>query len=162
MKQIPLSRGKVALVDDADFGWLSQYRWHASPNGSGRIFYAVTRKNGKTTYMHRLILRPSGDLVTDHINRNGLDNRRGNLRAVRQSLNMANYPRTRPRGLRGVWQNNRGGRWHARARRGSRRLRLGSFDTPEEAALAYDQLATQLFGDAATLNFPQAMAGGDE
>lgn len=100
MKQIRLSKGLFALVDDADFEWLSQWKWHASLSSRGTKWYAVRneRVNGETirTRMHRVIMgvdpKPTDGMVVDHINHNSLDNRRENLEIVSQTENMRRVP----------------------------------------------------------------------
>ena len=82
MKRIPLTQGKFALVDDADYAWLSKFRWHAHKDKNGVLWYAErndrTRKP-KLVKMHREILNTPKGLVVDHRNCDGLDNRRVNI-----------------------------------------------------------------------------------
>ena len=84
-KTIPLTQGKVAIVDDADFDWLNQWKWYAIHRRS--IWYAETRdrSTGRCIRMHRLITKVQPDLQVDHRNRDGLDNRRCNLRCCTNS-----------------------------------------------------------------------------
>jgi hypothetical protein len=158
VREVPLSRGLVALVDDGDFELVASVgKWYANP--SHHTFYA--RKNfnrgGRrwSVRMHTLI---TGWPLVDHINGNGLDNRRSNLRPADNSQNTANSRvRSDSRtGLTGV--SRRRNRWAARVGipgSGGQRLFLGVFDTPEEAALAYDRAALEHFGEYARLNFPE-------
>ena len=93
MKEIPLTRGKVALVDDEDYNELSKYKWWLF--GHGKAFYAiwVERCNdGKRhkKYMHSMIVKTPPGMEVDHINGNGLDNRRENLRVGTHRNNMQN------------------------------------------------------------------------
>lgn len=92
MKQIKLTQGKVALVDDADYDWLNQWNWYAKRPWYGGHFYAARgpRKNGKrtTVYMHRLITNCPRDYEVDHINADTLDNRRANLEIVTKKQNL--------------------------------------------------------------------------
>ena len=85
MKKIPLSKGKFALVDDVNYDWLSEYRWHCIFNTT--TYYAYTRVNGKHIAMHRLLLIVPKGKEIDHINRKGWDNRINNLRVVTRSQN---------------------------------------------------------------------------
>lgn len=151
-----------ALVDAADLPLVEGYKWMASMGDrAGHLFYAVRSfgpRNGRKTYvrMHRLILGAGpGDMV-DHVNRNGLDNRRANLRLCSASQNSTNrdYPRNEF-GFRGV--SRYAGRFRARVSPGPCRpaRTLGYFATPEEAARAYDAAAVARFGPFAQLNFPQ-------
>lgn len=92
VKEIPLSQGKVALVDDEDFELVYQYKWSVS--GRGGIYYARCNinRNGKDTTqsMHRFLLCPPPDKEIDHMNHNGLDNRRCNIKICTHAENMAN------------------------------------------------------------------------
>ena len=155
-KIIPLTKGAVARVDDADYTWLVQMgNWCLSNKG-----YAVhyTRINGqrKVLYMHRLIMDAPPHLQVDHINRDRLDNRRANLRFATRSQNQAN------KGLqvnntsryKGVSWNR--GRWEARIRvHNGRRVNLGRFDDPMTAALVYDAASRLFYADFAGCNFPE-------
>lgn len=93
MREIPLTHGKVALVDDSDHEWLAQKKWcyYKSSQYTG---YAVSSDcsggRRKLLYMHREIVKPGTGLEVDHINHDGLDNRRANLRAVTHSENLLN------------------------------------------------------------------------
>lgn len=145
MKTIPLTQGKVALVDDADYEWLNQWRWCAlKPN---RTWYALRRRRKSdgpgpgAIWMHREILGTSDDMWGHHINGNGLDNRRANLRSITPSLNARNRVR-KPfrRGSRrvlpmGVYP--RGRRFEAAIGNEGKMKYIGRFDTPEEAQKAY-------------------------
>ena len=161
--EVPLSRGLAALVDDADFaGVVAMGKWCADP--SGQTFYArkgiyipETRKI-KPLLMHNVI---TGWPRVDHINGNGLDNRRANLRPATHAENMANKRlyRNNTSGFKGVQRNRGRGRpWAASIRSASRTRRLGNYDTPEEAARAYDAAAAVTFGEFARLNFPRETA----
>ena len=91
MKEIPLAQGKVALVDDEDFEEMSKVTWHLVK--SHNTCYAhgyIKHSSKKMVYMHRLILKTPEDMDTDHINGNGLDNRKENLRVVTHCENQRN------------------------------------------------------------------------
>ena len=154
MKEIPLTKGYVALVDDEDFEALSAYRWHALKGRNGKK-YAISypRRSGKTiyVYMHRLVLRAAPGILVDHINHNGLDNRRVNLRLATNAENSANRvkPACNTSGYKGVFPCTTGGRWFARVQK----KYLGTFPTPESAARAYDTAATKMYGEFALKNF---------
>lgn len=98
--KVQLSRGLLALIDDEDRDLIFGRRWAAAPAGCGKI-YAVgyaRPEDGVTTRqikMHRLIMRPPPGLVVDHLNGNGLDNRRANMRVCTQSDNLRNTDRVR-------------------------------------------------------------------
>lgn len=92
-REIKLTQGKVAIVDAEDFEELNKFKWYATQN-TREIFYArrTARIDGKNVqvYMHRMILNPQNSLETDHVNRDGLDNRRSNLRCVTRRANCFN------------------------------------------------------------------------
>ena len=103
MKEIPLSKGFVALVDDEDYEFLSQWKWHVNIRGTNK--YAQSRKyirgvgNDKMVKMHRLVMKPKNGEDVDHINGNSLDNRKQNLRLCSRGQNVSNkrkgnYPLT--------------------------------------------------------------------
>lgn len=156
-RQIPLSRGYVALVDDEDFGRLSEIRWHALCVKSGRVYAKATLRVGPGRYrdvlMHRLVLDAPAGLKVDHIEGIGLDNRRANLRLATHQQNLCN--RRRGYGASrfvGVAQHR--GRWRAYITAHGRNQHLGLFDTEEAAARARDAAARLLHGEFASLNLP--------
>ena len=117
MKEIKLTQGKVAIVDDEDYDRLNQYKWHT--HRRGRYFYA-TRKSPavegvrKIIYMHHDILEnPSGKYVVDHKNGNCLDNTKGNLRIVSRRQNMQNSHVPKTSKYPGVHWSKRDKRWIA-------------------------------------------------
>jgi len=155
MANIQLTQGKSTIVDDEDYEYLSKWKWHAVKNTAGHQWYAARGEMGKRRiYMHHVLIKVEEGYETDHINQNGLDNRRANLRQVTHSQNCANWTSSHTRGFRGVAPNHRGKRWNARIGAAGRRLHLGSFDTALEAARAYDRAAIACYGLCATLNFP--------
>lgn len=157
---IPLTKGKVALIDQQDLDRVSPFSWHASYMPDGDCFHAATsvRTSGRkaTVTMHRLLM--CFPLVeVDHVNRDPLDNRRCNLRLVSRAENARNrrgWSRARSP-FKGVSEHKHSGRWQARIYCG-RAFFLGLFATQVEAALAYDRAARDLHGDFACLNFPEA------
>ena len=103
--------------------------------------------------MHRVILNAPPGREVDHINRNGLDNRRSNLRLATHAQNEANKP---PRGeYKGAYWCKKSGRWRASIRVDGRLRHMGRFATREEAARVYDDAALEAFGEFAYLNFPR-------
>lgn len=161
MKEIPLTQGKVALVDDDDFEWLNQSKWLAKT--SFGLWYAVNRTTvaGKPTVvlMHRLITSAPIGMEVDHIDGDGLNNTRRNLRIVTRNQNRFNL-RLRAdnkSGYKGVFCDKRTGRWCAHIGFYGQRKNLGYFATPEEAARAYDIAACELFGEYARLNFKEIL-----
>lgn len=152
-KEIPLTKGKVAIVDKDDFDRLNKYKWYYEDSG-----YACRRKtfgyyDNKKVYMHREILGDITDKnVVDHINRDGLDNRKLNLRIVTQSHNMFNtgLRRNNSSGYKGVSKS--GNRWRASIHIDGKSKHLGTFATKEEAARKYNEVALQEYGDIAYIN----------
>jgi hypothetical protein len=151
MKTLPLSKGYEAIVDDADYDWLSQWKWSFCKG------YALRRigpkGQQKAINMHRLILGYEGPLDVDHINGDGLDNRRCNLRLATRGQNLRNG-RARPNatGYRGVYIEWDGVPAAAITINGKRKY-LGRFKTLEEAARAYDNAVPKEHGEFARLNF---------
>lgn len=154
--EIPLSQGLVALVDAEDAARVvAAGKWHV-------------RVQSRTTYANRNIRRDDGRWTTlnmhtfitgwprvDHINGNGLDNRRANLRPATHAQNQRNkgLQSNNTSGFKGVCWDAPRGRWHAKICLNGRTIFLGRFDEAEEAARAYDAAAVRYFGEFARLNF---------
>jgi len=149
---IPLTRGKFAIVDAADYEWLSKHNWLAMT--SGKTTYAFRKENGKCILMHREIMKPRRGQVVDHIDHNGVDNRRSNLRNCSNRQNTCNG---RPRGgtsrYCGVTRHKN--RWAAQARYLGVHVHVGYFAEEVEAARARDRKAIELHGRYAYLNLPE-------
>lgn len=153
-KEIPLTRGYVALVDDDDFDRVAARHWYAS-SGRGGPIYAITSVGNAKISLHRFILSARPGSYVDHKNRNGLDCRKENLRFCTPSQNSANrvLDPGKTSAYRGVRWKPREGMWAAEI---GRRTWLGYFDTEEAAARARDEVARKLYGEFAVLNFPVA------
>jgi len=159
-RTIPLTQGKVAVVDAVDYAELARYKWCASSPGWG-VWYAVRGEgmpNGKrrTVYMHREVLGAAPGEQVDHVNLDGLDNRRENLRSatgVENSRNRRKRSGTSSQ-YKGVSWHKATRRWLAQIRFGARKTHLGSFRCEEDAARAYDAAAVEHFGEFARPNFP--------
>ena len=156
MKQIKLTQGKYALVDDEDFEYLNQFHW--SVDGSGYPQRAI-KINGKhrPIRMHRDILKLNAGEHADHINHDKLDNKRTNLRKCTQQENNRNMPmlKTNTSGYRGVYEKKdkfRNNKWVSEIHVNNKKIHLGLFKTPEDAAQAYNKAAQQYFGEFARLN----------
>jgi hypothetical protein len=166
MKTIPLTQGKVAIVDDEDYDELNQYKWYAN-NEHGcwyakrNIYNSETQKQTVIRMHCQIMGFPDKDI--DHINRNGLDNRRCNLRLCSDSQNLANakIQRNNTSGFRGVTYHIGHKKWVAAIVYLQKKISLGDFDTPEEASKTRDEKALELFGEFANLNF-QKMQSKEE
>jgi hypothetical protein len=160
-RKIPLTQGQTAIVDAEDYKKLAKYKWFAAKEG--RSYYA--RRKRKSTdvgwgrcnvKMHREILEvPAGKFI-DHINHNGLDNRRANLRIVTQEQNMWNKRKNYNTRYKGVSWLKRNSKWQVKIGYKNKRIFIGYFDDEESAAKAYDAKARELFGEYAALNFGKA------
>lgn len=158
--EIPVGQGLVTLVDVADLSLISG-GWRAEKRS--RAYYAVRqvrRMTGRSgsEYLHRVLLGLTDTSIdVDHINGNGLDNRRVNLRLATRSQNNGNarLRSSNRSGYKGVSWKADSHRWRARINLGGRELRLGYFSDPKQAALAYDEAAREAFGEYACLNFPK-------
>ena len=140
VKQIPLSQGKIAIVDDEDYEWLNQWKWtyqhkHTNCEYAIRTSYQKPKKH---IQMHRLMLNAKKGQICDHKNHNGLDNRRENIWIVSRRQNLQNrkfrrsiypgiywYPITR--------------KWHSRIRINGKRYSLGYYRTEWAAFFAYSE-----------------------
>lgn len=136
MKIIDLTQNKTCLVDDEDFDWLNRKKWHYSRTTDGNE-YASRNEQGKTVYMHRIILNlKDGGEYCDHINNNGLDNRKANLRISDNHLNQFNRKelnKNNTSGIKGVYWNKKNKKWVAQIMIYRKCVVLGLFITKEEA-----------------------------
>jgi hypothetical protein len=155
VRSIPLTQGKYAIVDADDYARVNRHKWCLSRTGNQ--LYAQRRCRGKTIRMHQLIMNPPRGMVVDHIDGNGLNNRRSNLRICTRLENTRNRRRnpSTATGFKGVWRDKKTGKYWAQIQLSRRPTRLGSFATAVEAARAYDRKAIELFGEFACLNFPE-------
>lgn len=165
----PAKSGLVALVDDADYDWLMAISsvWYADkpyrfrPAEADRSWYvrAATAAHplnpSRNAHMHRIILQAAKGTLTDHRDRNGLNNQRANLRFCTSAQNAQNHgPHQRENKAspyKGVAQQR--GKWMAVCQASRIVHRRYGFATPEDAARAYDEMAQKLHGEFAYLNF---------
>ena len=158
-REIDLTQGKKAIVDDEDYEWLSQWKWYYAHTG-----YAVRnspRVLGKhyMIFMHREIMHTPQGMDTDHIDGNGLNNLRINLRVCSHSRNLQNkgVSINNVSGFKGVSWCQANKKWRARIKASGKEKYIGYFDVAESAALAYDKAARELHGEFAKLNFPESV-----
>ena len=152
MKLIPLSKGKFAQVDDSDYEWLNHWGWHI--HESSLVLYA--RRNFDNIRMHRLIMELiDPNIQIDHMDRDGLNNQRSNLRLATISQNQMNKKgHSKYSSYKGVTFEPKRNMWRADIQTQSERRRK-SFKTEIEAAKWHDVVAKELHGEFAYLNFPQ-------
>lgn len=157
MKEILLTQGKVAIVDDDMYEYLSQWKWCA--HFDGKIWYA-DRNEGKfpfrkTISMHRVVIDAPDGVDVDHVNGDGLHNWRGNLRHCTKSENGRNRGKNKGNtsGFKGVSWSKQKRKYEAYIKVHGKQTRLGFFATAEEAAHAYDSAAKSYHGEFARLNF---------
>lgn len=156
MKRIPLTQGQFAIVDDGDYDWLMQWKWHAY---RGKYtFYAcrsTTRSRKakrKLLSMHRTIMAIPRGREIDHRNHDGLDNRRCNLRECSRAENQRN--RLPEKGgtskFKGTYWNK--GKWQSVITCNGKYTYIGRYASEKDAAAAYNTKAKELFGEFAYLN----------
>ena len=162
LMKIPLTHGKVAIVDASDYEKVASKKWRAEWDGHNWYVRHSGKRNGKSfnLLLHRFLLDlRAGDPPVDHVNGNGLDNRRKNLRLSDWTTNTRNRrrPKNNTTGFKGVQRNRycktTGKPFLAVIKVNGKRTWMGPFVTAEEAARAYDEKARELFGEFARCNF---------
>jgi hypothetical protein len=163
---IPLTRGKYAIVDPEDYEALARYNWYTCTGGG--TFYAIrmakatgSKRRQKRVAMHRVVMRAPDELYVDHINGNGLDNRKANLRLATPAQNCQNrgkYLVGAVSRFKGVMRRPYKRSWGASISANNKDIWLGTFRSEIEAAKAYDRAAIKYHGEFASLNFPEARA----
>ena len=152
MKEIHLTQGKVTLVDDADYDWLNQWNWCADK--ALKTYYAATFKDGKKIRMHRFILGLTDRYtLADHIDRDGLNNQRSNLRPATFSQSNSNMTyKTLTSKYRGVCWDKRYKKWLVTINKNGKHSFLGYFEDEQQAAVVYNQAAIKVHKEFANLN----------
>ncbi len=143
MKQIPLTKGYLAIVDDDDFDFLNQWKWSATENGTKTYACRHFVKNNKKSklYMHRILCDAK---LVDHANGDSLDNRKSNLRPADKSKNGANTKK-----WFGVFWNPKNRNWRSRISFKNKMVEVGSFHNRDEARRAYLKMKKYLFKEFA-------------
>jgi hypothetical protein len=155
VRYIPLTQGYYAIVDAEDYERVSRYKWCLMIRGSKA--YAMRTERGKTILMHREIMKPPKGMVVDHINGNGLDNRRCNLRACTVLQNAWNRKPAKGSSspYLGVYRRkSRPDKWYVKVQGDGEVTNLGPFDSELEAARARDYRAVEVHGPYAHVNLP--------
>jgi hypothetical protein len=156
MKEIKLTQNKVVLVDDEDYEYLNQWKWYADTNKKTNYASRKIVLDGiKTSIrMHTVIMKTPIGLTVDHINHNGLDNRKENLRVCTQEQNSKNRLKVNGKSkYLGVSPSNRISKpWRAFGKISKKSISIGYFKTQEEAAIAYNNFAKQNYKEYANLN----------
>lgn len=148
MKEIPLTRGLVAIVDDEDFEELSKHKWHAIKGTCtfyvGRRLPRIRTQKSSIIYMHRFLLKAGEGVQVDHRDSNGLNNQRCNLRLATHSENQRNgrRPKNNTSGFKGVHRS--GNKFRAAIWVDGVRRHIGMFCRPEDAHAAYCKAAKEL------------------
>jgi hypothetical protein len=157
-REVPLTRGQVAIVDAADYESLMQWKWYASlSRGTFYVKREQKRSSGKrmSIWMHRQILglQYGEKMDVDHINGNSLDNRRANLRVVTHAENMRNrrLQKNSASGIKGVSWNKASKKWKAQIYIGGKQIHLGLFMSTHEATAAYVNAAKKYHGEFARI-----------
>ena len=160
-RRIPLTQGRFAIVDPQDYPRLSRYKWRLCRTKGKNVLYAersIRLPGGRYSriLMHRQLIKAPEGYVIDHINGNGLDNRRANLRLATVAQNAWNSRKRNPRsGYKGVCFASDKGLWRAAIVCHGRRIHLGYFKDKITAAKAYDSAAKKYYGEFAKPNFPK-------
>ena len=159
-----MTQPQYAKVDPADYKRLRGYEWFAKK--ARKSFYArgcvadSKTAKGKTTYMHQKILEVPQGLVVDHINHDGMDNRRANLRAATRAQNIRNrkkFAKSSGSKYKGIYFRKNTRKWEVLITFERKKIFLGCFRSEIDAAKAYDRAAMKYHGEFASLNFPESV-----
>lgn len=156
MKKIYLKNNRgITFVDDEDYEYLNQFNWYLNINKTKTkdLHYVQGWVNKRLIRMHRLLMKPGDGLVVDHIDGNGLNNTKSNLRIATRSQNEANA-RSKTKKFKGVYFDKKklNKQWYAYIHKDGKRYGLKYHLTEKDAAIAYNNKAKELYGDFALLN----------
>jgi len=150
---IPLTRGHSAIIDAVDVDLVRKINWWASSSKSTSYARGIQQAvpgegKGEYVYLHRIIISAPDGVHVDHINHDGLDNRRDNLRLCNVSENIMNAQKRSDNksGFKGVSWEKIGRKWRAQIRSRGKKIHLGSFDSPEDAHQAYSRASQEMHG----------------
>lgn len=148
-RRIPLTRGKFAIVDEDDFERVNRFKWTFMAGGYAYRLINQGTPQRRCIYMHRTINKTPKGRHTDHINGNGLDNRKINLRDCTPGQNLCNsrLRKTSTTGFKGVSFFPQTKKWRAYISRDGKFVHLGYFKTPEAAHAAYVAAAKKEYGE---------------
>jgi hypothetical protein len=165
MKLILLTKGLFTKVDDEDFDTLNKFKWQATNHNNNKTLYikhyasrkVYINKKYVVIYMHRLLMKTPAGMLTDHIDNDSLNNQKCNLRICSKGENQrnSNRPITNTSGYKGVYFHQN--KYMAAISLNNRFKYIGIFDTPLDAALAYDNKAREIYGEFARPNFKAKM-----
>jgi hypothetical protein len=151
--EVKISRGKIAIIDDDDYERINKHRWCYWASGGYAGRKVTNNKVGSIALMHREIMNAQKGQEIDHINGNGLDNRKSNLRFVTRQQNMWNRKAlNKTSSYKGVSFDVSSGKWLSQINIQGQKICLGRYIVQEDAAKAYDITAKQAFGEYARLN----------
>ena len=158
MKKIDTSTkthpNRFTLVDDEDFNWLNQWKWRTE-FARGKKYVCRSKREGFGTRMHRVILKAKKGEEIDHIDGDGLNNQKVNLRFCTHAENMRNrdLQKNNTSGYKGVSWSRKNKKWQAHIKYKGKQMGLGLFFCLIKAAAAYDEAAKKLYGKYARINF---------
>ena len=158
---IPLSQGKFAAVDKDEYGKVRKWKWYFNKGYAVRNEGNWRKEERKTVRMHRTIMDCPVGKEVDHIDGNGLNNTKKNLRICSRNENCHNREKykTNKSGFKGVYWESGKKKWKAQATFNNRRINLGRYPEKISAARAYDLFAMNHFGQFARLNLPYIRGG---
>jgi len=153
-KEIQLTQGNVAIVDDDDFDYLNQFKWYLLKSKFNYYAIRTKRPENKLIQLHRIVIKAKQGEIVDHINGNKLDNRKCNLRICTKSQNCQNrkISKFNKSGFNGVSWSIKNKKWVAQIACNNKKMHIGFFNDAIEAAKAFNQAAVKYHGEFAHLN----------